>query len=138
MDTPSDKDTLGPWLDDDLTPTRDAVSEEAAAPTETLGPAADNDGDNNEDRPVRVLVQTGTHLISDDRDQWREGKMQDLICQHVWGRDFHKFRERGWNYHCHWTINSSECWFLVDHHGPGPTPPPDPPLIWYQWTRAEL
>ncbi|KAK3898756.1 hypothetical protein C8A05DRAFT_47009 [Staphylotrichum tortipilum] len=143
MDKPSDDDTLVPGLTDHPTLTRDAASQEAAAPIETPNPAAGttaaDDDNNDEDRPVRVLVQTRTHLVPGDKsDQWRGVKMQDLICQQVWKRDFDKFRERAWNYHCHWAIDNVECWFLVDHHGPDPTLPPDPPVIWYRWTGTEF
>jgi hypothetical protein len=64
--------------------------------------------------------------------------MVNLICQHVWQRDFDKFRERDWSYHCYFAVDKVECWFLVDHHGPDPSPPPDPPVVWYRWTGTEL
>ena len=120
MDKPSDEHTLAPGLDDAQTPAQDAPSEEAAARTETHSPAAADNGDNNDkDQPVRVLVQTRTHLVPGDKsDQWREEKMQNLICQQLWKRDFDRFRERARNYHCFWGIDDVECWFLVDHHGP--------------------
>ena len=94
-----------------------------------------------DDKPVRVLVQTRTDLVPGDKSAGtikRIDAMNDLICQHVWQRDFDEFRERGWDYNCEFAWDSVECWFLVDHHGPDPTPPPDPPVVWYTWTGTEL
>ncbi len=91
-----------------------------------------------------------------------------MICQHVWQRDFDRLRERAWDYKCHFVMDDVECWFLIDHHGPepspkldlspsldsnlplnsgtsldltpslGPSPTPDPPVVWYSWTGTEL
>ena len=138
MGKPSvDGHTLDLEADEGPSPTMDAASDqEAAAPTEPPGTAtaaAANDDNDDDDRPIRVLVQTRTHLVPGDKwDPLRREKMQDLICQHVWKRDFDRFRERGWQYKCHWAVDNVECWLLVDHHGPDPTPPPDPPVLWYR------
>lgn len=93
------------------------------------------------DSPVRVLVQTQTHHVPGDKSTEygeRYDAMLNLICQHVWQRDFDKFRERHWNYHCHFALDNVECWFLIDHYGPDQSPAPDPPIIWYRWTGTEL
>ncbi|KAK4234786.1 hypothetical protein C8A03DRAFT_46963 [Achaetomium macrosporum] len=108
-------------------------------PTSTEAAAAANTSDL--DSPVRVLVQTQTHLVPGDRSTEfgeRYDAMVNLICQHVWQREYDKFRERVWNYHCHFALDNVECWFLVDHHGPDPSPPPDPPIVWYRWTGTEF
>ncbi len=112
----------------------DPTSTEAAATAAAANNNNDNNNNNNntsdlDDSPVRVLVQTQTHLVPGDRSAGfgeREDAMVNLICQHVWQRDFDKFRERDWNYHCHFAVDNVECWFLIDHHGPDPSPPPDP------------
>ncbi|KAH6843404.1 hypothetical protein B0I37DRAFT_346917 [Chaetomium sp. MPI-CAGE-AT-0009] len=93
------------------------------------------------DNPVRVLVQTQTHLVPGDKSTdfgERYKAMLDLICQHVWQRGYDKFRERDWVYRAHFALDNVECWFLVDHHGPDPSPPQDPPIVWYRWTGSEL
>ncbi|KAK3296183.1 uncharacterized protein B0H64DRAFT_397605 [Chaetomium fimeti] len=93
------------------------------------------------DRPVRVLVQTRTHLVPGDKSansMVRTDAMENLICQHVWQRDFDDYQERGWDYNCEFAWDSVECWFLVDHHGPDSTLPPDPPVLWYKWTGKEF
>jgi hypothetical protein len=110
----------------------DTTSTEAAAAVDT---------NHDLDTPVRILVQTQTHLVPGDRFTEfgeRFDAMVDLICQHVWQRRYDKFRERVWNYHCHFAVDNVECWLLVDHHGPDPSPPPQPPVIWYRWTGTEL
>ena len=94
------------------------------------------------DSPVRVLVQTRTHLVPGHKYGdigKRIDDMQNLICQHVWQRDYDEKRERAWKYRCELAVDNVQCWFLIDHHGPDPTsPPPDPPVVWYSWTGAEL
>jgi hypothetical protein len=93
------------------------------------------------DRPVRILVQTRTDLVPGDKStatHTRKDAMENLICQHVWQRNFDDYRERGWDYNCEFAWDSVECWFLVDHHGPDETLPPDPPVVWYRWTGRKL
>ncbi len=110
----------------------DPASTEAAA-------AAANAADL--DSPVRILVQTQTHLVPGDRFTEfgeRYDAMVDLICRHVWQRAYDKFRERVWTYHTHFALDNVECWFLIDHHGPDPSPPPEPQIIWHRWTGTEL
>jgi hypothetical protein len=74
-------------------------------------------------------VQTKTRLVpgykSTDFGK-RSDAMLVLICQHVWQRGFHPFRERDWSYHCHFAVDNVECWFLI--------PSPDAPIVWYRWT----
>lgn len=108
-------------------------------PTSTEAVAAANTTD--DDKPLRVLVHTQTHLVPGNKSTGfdeRYQAMRSLICQHVWQREFDKFRERDWWYQCHFSKDNVECWFLVDHHGPDPTPPPDPPIVRYRWTGTEL
>ncbi|KAL2126471.1 hypothetical protein VTI74DRAFT_846 [Chaetomium olivicolor] len=93
------------------------------------------------DRPVRVLVQTKTHLVPGDKSTEfgeRVSAMENMICQHVWQRDYDRHRERAWHYGCKFALENIECWFLVDHHGPDPSPSPDPPVLWYilNWCAA--
>lgn len=93
------------------------------------------------DRPVRILVQTKTHLVPGDKstDSWeRIERMVKLICHLVWQRDFDKLRERKWLYGCEFAFDNRPCWFLIDHHGPDPEPIPDPPVVWYTWTGTDL
>ncbi|EAQ89049.1 predicted protein [Chaetomium globosum CBS 148.51] len=93
------------------------------------------------DKPVRILVQTRTDLVPGDKSTYslaRKDAMENLICQHVWQRNFDDHRERAWAYNCEFAWDSVECWFLVDHHGPDPMPPLDPPVVWYKWTGAEF
>lgn len=108
-------------------------------PTSTEVTAAANTDDL--DTPVRILVQTQTHLVPGNRSTEfgeRYGAMVNLICQHVWQRGYDKFRERVWTYHCYFALDDIECWFLIDHHGPDPSPPLEPPIVWYRWTGTEL
>lgn len=93
------------------------------------------------DRPVRVLVQTKPHLVPYHGSPDIGGRlnaMWNLICRHVWQRDYDQFRERSWDYRFQAALDDIECWFLVDHHGPDADPPPDPPVSWYIWSGTEL
>ncbi|KAK4106662.1 hypothetical protein N658DRAFT_461468 [Parathielavia hyrcaniae] len=87
------------------------------------------------DRPVPILVQTKTHLVPGGKSPSdivaRIDRMVNRICQHVWQRDFDKFRERWWLHGREFALDNRPCWFLIDHHGPDPDPIPDPPVVWY-------
>ncbi|KAK4106686.1 hypothetical protein N658DRAFT_555499 [Parathielavia hyrcaniae] len=75
--------------------------ESVDAPT----PARTDDGDT--DRPVRVLVQTRTHLVPGDKstDYWeRIDAMERLIGRHVWQRNLDRLRERTWHLKCHFVV----------------------------------
>ncbi|KAH6615994.1 hypothetical protein B0J18DRAFT_484807 [Chaetomium sp. MPI-SDFR-AT-0129] len=98
----------------------------------TSAAAVDATNTTDHDSPVRVLVQTQTHHVPGDKSTRfgeRFDAMLSLICQHVWQREFDKFRERPWDYHCHFALDNVECWFLVDHHGPHPILPADLPIV---------
>ncbi|KAL2187293.1 hypothetical protein L209DRAFT_753239 [Thermothelomyces heterothallicus CBS 203.75] len=41
--------------------------------------------------------------------------MQNLICQHIWRRDFDRTCERIWS-KGEFFLDDHDCWFLVDHH----------------------
>ena len=111
------------------------IVDASTASIEAIPTTAEPDG------PVRILVQTRTDLVPGDKSTKsfvRKDAMENLICQHVWQRNFDDYRERRWDYNREFAWDSVECWFLVDHHGPDDIPPPDPPVIWYRWTGKEL
>lgn len=67
-------------------------------------------------------MQTKTHLVPEDKSiifMRRIGCMVDLICQHVWQRDYNLRRERKWMHGGEFAIDNRPVWFLVDHHGCG-------------------
>lgn len=84
--------------------------------------------------PVRILVQTVTHLVPGNDYMERVEYMQNLICQHHWKRDFNRDQER-WNVYGHdFAFPNRNCYFLIDHgHSEG-----DPPVLWYKWTGESL
>ena len=84
--------------------------------------------------PVRILVQTKTHLVPGDKYAERIERMQNLICQHHWNRDFDWDQDR-WNlYGADFGFDDRTCYFLMDH-GESHT---DPPVLWYSWTGESL
>lgn len=84
--------------------------------------------------PVRILVQTVTHLVPGNNYMERVEYMRNLICQHHWKRDFNRDQER-WNVHGdEFAFPNRNCYFLIDHgHSEG-----DPPVLWYKWTGESL
>lgn len=100
-----------------------------------------------DETPLRVLVQTKAHLIPGDQSAGfgeRFRTMQNLICQHIWGRDFDSTRERVWS-KGEFDLDDHDCWFLVEHYGADrdtaedrDLPDSDPPMLWYNWTGTEL
>ena len=92
-------------------------------------------------KPLRVLVQTKTHLVPGDKSTYYGIRMTDMenrICQHVWKRNHQQGSERMFDHNTNLMIDNLNCWFLVDHHGFDPQPDVDPPVLWYNWTGTEL
>lgn len=91
--------------------------------------------------PLRVLVQTKTHLVPGECYGDKTVLMRDLICQHVWGRDFVMITDRWDDYGTEFGHYNQTCYFLVDTGmtaAHGETPPVDPEVIWYRWTGDTL
>lgn len=102
---------------------------------------ADTTDTTDHDRPVRILVQTKTHLVPGEKStgfMQRVDSMVNLICHHVWQRDYDLRRERKWMHGGEFSIDNRPVWFLVDHHGPDAVLVPDPPVVWYTWTGTDL
>ncbi|KAK2605552.1 hypothetical protein N8I77_008381 [Diaporthe amygdali] len=91
--------------------------------------------------PVRILVQTRTHLVPGDVYGEKIEYMRNMICQHVWNRKYIRGPDR-WNcYGADFDYPDRTCYFLVDHgmtaeHGQ--TPNENPPVLWYRWTGDSL
>lgn len=113
------------------------------SPRESYKDPVDSSTDNRvvqDDRPLRVLVQTKTQLVPGDKStefRQRFEAMRRMICHHVWGRDFDQFRERFWS-KGEFDLNDRDCWFLVDHCDPSSELDPNLPLLRYRWTGTEL
>lgn len=88
--------------------------------------------------PVRILVQTVTHLVPGDEYAERVEYMRNLICQHHWKRDFDRDQDR-WNvYGHHFGLRNRNCYFLIDHGHVDGESCTDPPVLWYKWTGESL
>ena len=92
----------------------------------------------DESTPLRVLVQTKTHLVLGENLEadyaTKVDFMKNLICRHLWNRDFDKRRER-WNSHGdQFGYSDRDCWFLIDHGDSVD----EPPVLWYKWTGESL
>ncbi|KAI1405167.1 hypothetical protein F4819DRAFT_445073 [Hypoxylon fuscum] len=81
--------------------------------------------------PLRILVQTKTHLVPGDEYSERCKNMKNLICQHYWDRDFDYNRDRFYAYRADFAYEGRRCYFLLDH---GHSDTDDVPLLWYKWT----
>lgn len=86
-----------------------------------------------EDEPLRILVETKTHLVP---GQWFADKMDNilnLICQYHWNRDLDRKSER-WNAHDNYFgYRDRTCYFVVDHFHGDPASQ-QPTILWYKWT----
>lgn len=91
--------------------------------------------------PVRILVQTRTHLVPGDVYGEKIEYMRNMICQHAWNRNYIRGPDR-WNcYGADFGYPDRTCYFLVDHgmtaeHGQPPSE--NPPVLWYRWTGDSL
>ncbi|KAI1486683.1 hypothetical protein F5X96DRAFT_673410 [Biscogniauxia mediterranea] len=84
---------------------------------------------------LRILVQSKTHLIPGHDYHERCTYMRNLICQHVWGRNYDYDQDRWNTYGTDFAYEGKTCFFLVDH---GNSPSEDVPIFWYIWTGESL
>lgn len=91
------------------------------------------------DEPVRVLVQTKTHLVPGEDHNAKWQFMTNQIALHHWGSKFQK-DDRCNEYGTQYAYKNRRCFFLVDH-GTSPIGSDDPfhvPIVRYEWTGEEL
>ena len=88
------------------------------------------------DPPVRILVQTLTHLVPGNGGIEKRTLMLNRIFQHLWNCDFNA-QEYRWNsYNDAFAFNNRRCLFLVDY---GQSPCDDNvPILSYEWTGESL
>ncbi|KAF2971476.1 hypothetical protein GQX73_g2057 [Xylaria multiplex] len=91
--------------------------------------------DQNSDTPKRILLQTKTHLVPGDDYQERCDKMKNLLCQHLWNRDFDYTHDRWQEYGAAFAYEGRRCYFLLDH---GQSTTNDVPVLWYKWTGTSF
>lgn len=92
----------------------------------------------DEDAPVRIVVQTKTHLVPGKDFYERQDFMLNLICQRHWNRDM-QYGPHGdrWDlYGGMFGYHNRSCFFLVDH---GTADDDDAvPVLRYHWTGKFL
>lgn len=86
--------------------------------------------------PVRILVQTLTHLVLGNDSYERTMSILNRVCQYHWNCDFSVPKFRWASYNAEFAFNNRRCFFLVDH---GESQNDDEvPVICYQWTGETL
>lgn len=86
--------------------------------------------------PVRVLVQTLTHLVPGTDGLERSFFILNLVCQHHWNCDFQTPKFRCSSYNDFFAFNNRRCFFLVDY-GESQNDD-DVPVLSYAWTGESL
>ncbi|KAK6838761.1 hypothetical protein RU639_000378 [Aspergillus parasiticus] len=93
--------------------------------------------------PVRILVQTLTHLVpsdgvAGDEDPYSDRliSMLDRICKHTWNVEFEPGAFRWYTYGDEFGYNNRPCFFLVDYGNASNDD--DVPVISYEWTGEEF
>ncbi|KAF2785783.1 hypothetical protein K505DRAFT_290765 [Melanomma pulvis-pyrius CBS 109.77] len=86
--------------------------------------------------PVRILVETLTHLVPGNGSYERTYAILHRICQHHWDCDFTVPKFRYATYNCQFAINNRRCFFLVDY-GKSQNDD-DVPVLYYEWTGETL
>ncbi|KAI8945687.1 hypothetical protein F4801DRAFT_112631 [Xylaria longipes] len=97
--------------------------------------------------PVRILVETATHLVPGQLYSERIEHMRNVICRHHWGRGFDGERDRCYVYGLGGGDRSDSrsgqgqrgrvCFFLVDS-GQTSSRNENPPVLRYRWTGTKL
>lgn len=92
---------------------------------------------NNPEGPVRILVQTKTHLVPGTGRVFAERclLMKNLICQQHWNRNFDPKQDRLRTQGTNFAYEGRRCYFLVDH---GRSESDDIPVVWYKWNGKDL
>ncbi|EFR01504.1 hypothetical protein MGYG_04512 [Nannizzia gypsea CBS 118893] len=86
--------------------------------------------------PVRILVQTFTHLIPGKGYYDKRNFMLNRMCQKHWNCDWEPRKHR-WN--CHGTdfaFDNRRCYFLIDYGEASDDT--DVPILSYEWTGQSL
>lgn len=86
--------------------------------------------------PVRILVQTLTHLVPGNDNFERTDFILNRICQHHWNCDFSVPKFRWAAYNDQFAFNNRRCFFLVDY-GESQNDD-DVPVLSYKWTGESL
>ncbi|VUC38058.1 unnamed protein product [Clonostachys rosea] len=82
--------------------------------------------------PVRILVQTLTHLVPGENNDSKTRDFLNLVCQKHWRCDFEFPKFRWATYGCDFASDNRRCFFLVDHgrsHDDAAVP-----ILPYEWT----
>ncbi|KAI1099037.1 hypothetical protein F4804DRAFT_349688 [Jackrogersella minutella] len=94
-----------------------------------------SDGQEVSNTPMRVAVQTKTHLVPGDDFYDRCQKINNLICQHLWNQD-HEYTKYRWSiYRAEFAFHNRTCYFFLDHCR---TNNDEPPVSWYKWKGTEF
>ncbi|KAE8146783.1 hypothetical protein BDV25DRAFT_169609 [Aspergillus avenaceus] len=110
---------------------------------ETSSNSTDSNPQSCQPCPVRILVQTLTHLVpsdipNTDRDPYniKFFSMLDRICRYHWNCDFAPEIHRCASYGDDFAYNNRFCFFLIDY---GTTSNDDDvPILCYEWTGQDL
>jgi hypothetical protein len=88
--------------------------------------------------PVRILVQTLTHLVPGEDGFDRTRFILNQMCQHHWNCDFIGPKFRYTSYNDKFGFNNQRCFFLVDHGECESKNDDDVPILYYEWTGESL
>ncbi|KAK2765339.1 hypothetical protein FQN54_008185 [Arachnomyces sp. PD_36] len=88
--------------------------------------------------PIRILVQTFTHLVPGNGGEEKETFILDRICQHHWNRDFDPREFAYSSYNAKFAFNNRRCFFLVDYGDSTKYNNDDVPILSYEWTGESL
>ena len=86
--------------------------------------------------PVRILVQTLTHLIPGNDYFERNDFILNRMCQYHWSCDFSVPKFRWASYNDQFAFDNQRCFFLVDY-GKSQNDD-DVPVLSYEWTGESL
>lgn len=91
--------------------------------------------------PVRILVQTQTHLVPGESGTEKEETVERSIRKNVLKNKYSKRNDRLYLYNDYFAVPGYHCFFLYDH---ALSPVGDDvtddeiPLLWYRWSGKEL
>mgnify|MGYP005988769447 FL=1 len=87
-----------------------------------------------------MFLETVTHLVPGNDRGEKLQFVQNIVCNHIWQRDFDRDQDRMWPRGDKFGLENRNCYFVIDHHGHDHTIEEDitVPVVRYRWTGQFL
>lgn len=88
--------------------------------------------------PLRLVLEIQTSDVRGERYGDKIRYIQNLLCQHHFGRDYDKSQEYTHVYGDEFAMPDHACYIAIDHGDNDVATVTDVPSIWYKFTGEEM